>query len=194
MQFDLFDSQTNDILSHKSYDSFASALRQSNCRKCSLSQSRTQIVVDRGNPKAKIFVIGEAPGENEDLQGKAFVGRAGKLFDKVMESVGLDTNQDMLIGNVAKCRPPENRAPRQEEAAACMPFLMRQIELAQPNVILLLGATALRYFDPQKKNFSMEEEAGNFFSLAQFPNVSFMVLYHPAALLYNSNLKPAMWE
>lgn len=140
------------------------------------------------------MVIGEGPGENEDLQGKAFVGRAGKLFDKIMAAIGLDTNHDMLICNVVKCRPPENRAPRQEEAAACMPFLRKQIDLVKPKVIILLGATALKYLDPKKKNFSMEEETGKFFQLEEFPGIQFMVLYHPAALLYNAKLKPAMWE
>ena len=194
MQFELFDSQTNDILSRTSYEDFAQTLRNSNCRKCTLSESRTQIVVDRGNPSSKIMVIGEAPGGNEDLQGKAFVGRAGKLFDKIMESVGMVTNQEMLICNVAKCRPPENRAPRPEEAQACKPYLMRQIQLVKPKVIILLGATALKYLDPSKKNFSMEKETGHFFTLEEFPGISFMVLYHPAALLYNPKLKVPMWE
>ena len=194
MQFELFDSQTNNILSQTSYKEFAEALRHSNCRKCALSESRTNIVVDRGNPSSKILVVGEAPGQNEDLQGKAFVGKAGKLFDQIMLSIGLDTNRDMLICNVAKCRPPENRAPRQEEAQSCLPFLTRQISLVQPKIILLLGATALKYFDLKKKNFSMESQAGNFFRLDEFPNISFMVLYHPAALLYNAKLKSAMWE
>ena len=103
------------------YSEFASALRRSGCAKCALSGSRTQIVVDRGNPRAKIMVIGEAPGEKEDLSGRAFVGRAGKTFDAVMRGIGLEPDQDMLIANVAKCRPPENRAPTREEAELCMP-------------------------------------------------------------------------
>lgn len=194
MQFELFDGQNDGILSKKTYEDFADALRHSNCRKCALADSRTQIVVDRGNPSAKIMVIGEAPGENEDLQGKAFVGRAGKLFDKVMESVGLKTDQEMLICNVAKCRPPKNRPPRPEEAKTCFPYLMRQIQLVHPKTIILLGATALKYLNPEKKNFSMKKETGRFFTLPQYPGISFMVFYHPAALLYNSKLKPAMQE
>lgn len=194
MQFDLFDSDTNQILSQSTYADFAQALSKFNCQKCPLSKSRTHIVVDRGNSQSGILVIGEAPGENEDLQAKAFVGKAGKLFDKIMESVGLNTNKDMLICNVLKCRPPENRTPYKEEVDVCMPFLKRQIELVHPKVIILLGATALKHLDPTKKNFSMEQEAGKFFKLADFPQVVFMVLYHPAALLYNPKLKPAMWE
>lgn len=194
MQLDLFDSQANGILSQPSYTEFKKSLYDSGCKKCALHEGRTQIVVDRGNPAAKIMVIGEGPGEKEDLQGAAFVGRAGKLFDEIMKSIGLDSNKDMLIANVVKCRPPGNRAPRDEEAQACFPYLRRQIELVAPKVIILLGATALKRMDPSKKNFAMDEEAGKFFELDDYPGILFMVLYHPAALLYNSKLKPAMWE
>ena len=194
MQFDLFDVKSNDLLTQATYGQFAQALRASGCRKCALHGSRTNIVVDRGNPNARIMVIGEGPGENEDLQGKAFVGRAGKLFDAIMASIALDTDRDMLICNVVKCRPPGNRAPYDEEAAACSPYLKRQIDLVGPRIILLLGATALRRMDPSKKSFAMDEEAGRFFEIAAYPGIPFMALYHPAALLYNSKLKPAMWD
>jgi DNA polymerase len=194
MQFDLFDSGSNTILGAGSYDEFREKLRESGCAKCALHQGRTHIVVDRGNPKAPVMVVGEGPGENEDKEGRAFVGRAGQLFDKIMNAVGIDTDRDMLIANVVKCRPPENRSPRAEEAAECLPFLKRQIELVRPKVILLLGATALKHIDSTKTNFQMGEEAGKFFTLADYPGIQFMVLYHPAALLYNAKLKPAMWE
>ena len=151
-------------------------------------------MVDRGNPQAAILVIGEGPGEQEDQQGKAFVGRAGQLFDQIMSAVGIDTNRDMLIANVVKCRPPENRSPHEEEAASCLAFLKRQIDLVRPKVILLLGATALKHIDKSRSNFQMSDEAGKFFTLSEYPGVQFMVLYHPAALLYNAKLKPAMWE
>ena len=194
MQFDLFDSGSNTILGAESYEDFRERLRSSACTKCPLHQGRTHIVVDRGNPQAPVMTIGEGPGENEDKEGRAFVGRAGQLFDKIMGAVGIDTDRDMLIVNVVKCRPPENRSPRMEEAAECMPFLKRQIELVRPKVILLLGATALKHIDKTKTSFQMGEEAGKFFSLPDYPGIQFMVLYHPAALLYNAKLKPAMWE
>jgi DNA polymerase len=194
MQFDLFDSGSNTILGASSYGEFKEKLERSGCTKCGLHQGRTNIVVDRGNPASAVMTIGEGPGENEDKEGRAFVGRAGQLFDKIMASVGIDTNRDMLIVNVVKCRPPENRNPRNEEAAECLPYLKRQIELARPRVILLLGATALKHIDKSKTTFQMGEEAGNFFTLPDYPGVQFMVLYHPAALLYNAKLKPAMWE
>ncbi len=182
------------MFSLSNYTAFKDALKNSACQKCELHKGRTQIVVDRGNPKASIMVIGEAPGEKEDLQGRAFIGRAGKLFDEVMKGVGLDTNEDMLIANVSKCRPPKNRAPKDEEALACFPYLKKQIELVGPKIIILLGATALKRMDPSKKNIVMEKEVGRFFELADYPGILFMALYHPAALLYNSKLKPAMRE
>ena len=194
MQFDLFDAVSNTILGSPSYAEFKEKLRDSGCAKCALHTGRTNIVVDRGNPSAYIMVIGEGPGENEDKQGLAFVGRAGQLFDKIMSSVGFDTNRDMLIANVVKCRPPENRNPRTEEAAECIPFLKRQIELVKPKVIVLLGATALKHMDKSRTTFQMSEEAGKFFTLSDYPGIQFMVFYHPAALLYNAKLKPAMWN
>ncbi|MEE9264104.1 MAG: uracil-DNA glycosylase, partial [Vicinamibacteria bacterium] len=147
MQFDLFDAGSNTILGSGSYDELKTRLVESGCTKCGLHAGRTQIVVDRGNPDASVMVIGEGPGEQEDRQGKAFVGRAGQLFDQIMNAVGIDTNEDMLIANVVKCRPPDNRSPHADEAAACLPFLKRQIELVRPHIILLLGATALKHFD-----------------------------------------------
>jgi DNA polymerase len=194
MQFDLFDSGSNTILGAESYGEFCDRLRASACSKCGLHQGRTHIVVDRGNPNASVMTIGEGPGENEDKEGRAFVGRAGQLFDKIMSAVGIDTDRDMLIANVVKCRPPENRSPRAEEAAECLPYLKRQMELVRPKIVLLLGATALKHIDKTKTSFQMAEEAGRFFTLADYPGIQFMVLYHPAALLYNAKLKPAMWE
>jgi DNA polymerase len=194
MQFDLFDAGSNTILGSSAYEEFRNKLRESGCTKCGLHAGRTNIVVDRGNPKAHIMTIGEGPGEQEDQRGEAFVGRAGQLFDKVMSAVGIDTNRDMLVANVVKCRPPENRNPKAEEAAECIPYLKRQIELVKPKVILLLGATALKHIDKSKTSFQMSDEAGRFFALADYPGIQFMVLYHPAALLYNAKLKPAMWE
>ncbi|MCZ6689088.1 MAG: uracil-DNA glycosylase [Planctomycetota bacterium] len=193
MQFDLFDEQRNLLFGAPTYADFKDRLAGSGCTKCGLAESRQQIVVDRGRPGTGIMAIGEGPGAEEDRQGAAFVGKAGKLFDKVMASVGIDTNRDMLIANVVKCRPPENRTPGKAEAQACLPFLEKQISLANPAIIILLGATSLRHLDPEKKDFAMADEAGKFFALPAYPDRRFMVLYHPAALLYNARLKPDMW-
>ncbi len=194
LQFDLFDTITNTVLSSNSYEEFKMQLVDSNCEKCGLCDKRINIVVDRGNPRTKIMVIGEGPGGNEDEQGKAFVGKAGQLLDKIMSAVDMDTNEDMLITNVVKCRPPGNRPPLGGEVQACKPYLDKQIELIKPEVILLLGATSLKHMDPSKKDFAMADEAGTFFTLDEYPDVQFMVLYHPAALLYNARLKPTMWR
>ena len=147
-------------------------------------------MIDRGNPAARLLVIGEGPGADEDAQGQAFVGRAGKMLDDMMRAVGYDTNRDMLICNVVKCRPPGNRAPRKEEAAACIGFLRRQLELVQPKLVVLLGATALKHLAPDKRQFRMGDEVGRLLELPRYPGMRFMVLYHPAGLLYNARLKP----
>jgi DNA polymerase len=194
MQFDLFDGTQNQILDAKSYAEFRQALAKSNCTRCALSESRTHIVVDRGDPSSSVLMIGEGPGENEDLQGKAFVGRAGQLLDELMKEIGFDTNRESVIINVVKCRPPENRAPKQEEVDACNPFLKKQIALVKPRIILLLGAVALKHVIPEKREFSMQEEAGKFFVHSDFPGIQFMVLYHPAFILRDPRKKPVMIE
>jgi len=194
LQFNLFDMTTNSVLAEDSYSRFRQSLAESNCEKCGLCDNRENIVVDRGNHDSSIMVIGEGPGSNEDLQGSAFVGKAGQLLDKIMVAVDLNTNEDMLITNIVKCRPPGNRAPIGAEVEACKPYLDKQIELVNPRVIVLLGATSLKHMDRSKKDFDMAEEAGTFFTLDSYPGIQFMVLYHPAALLYNARLKPSMWR
>ncbi len=193
-QFDLFDITSNEILEASNYAEFKKRLVESNCTKCSLSESRRHIVVDRGNPEAKVLMIGEAPGENEDIQGKAFVGRAGQLLDGMLRETGIEPNQDTLIVNVVKCRPPENRAPKQEEVDQCFPFLKRQIALVKPKIIVLLGATALKHVFSDKKNFSMGNEVGKSFSHPEYPGVQVMILYHPAFILRDPRKKPLMQE
>lgn len=194
MSLDLFDETQNKILGTKEYAEFKKNLLDSDCRKCPLSDSRTRIVVDRGNPRAKVLIIGEAPGQNEDIQAKAFVGRAGQLLDRLMKEVGFDTNQDSLIVNVVKCRPPENRAPQPKEAAACMPFLKKQMALVNPRIILLLGATALKHLIPQKSGSAMADQVGNFFRHPDYPGAEWMVLFHPAYLLRDPRKTPIMAE
>lgn len=194
MQFDLSNEARRGILEAKNYAEFKKYLADSNCNKCRLADARTHIVVDRGNPSADVVLIGEAPGENEDLQGKAFVGRAGKLLDEMMKTAGFNTNEDSLVVNVVKCRPPENRRPKPEEVNQCFPFLKMQIEFVKPKLILLLGATALRHVVAEKKQFSMEKEAGNFFTHTDYPNTQLMVFYHPAFILRDPRKKPIMAE
>lgn len=194
MQFDLLDNAHNQILNQTDYASFAKALRGSNCQRCPLGQNRNHIVIDRGNPKAKIMVISERPGENEDMTGQAFVGRAGEMLDKIMASINLNSDEDLLIINVVKCLPPTDRSPLSPEVEACRPYLDKQIALVQPKVILLLGAVAYKYVSDSPQDFSMESEAGKFFTLPEYPDIQFMVLYHPAFLLRDPTKKKEMWE
>jgi DNA polymerase len=114
------------------------------CRRCGLAESRTQAVVFRGNLQAPIMIVGEAPGQTEDETGLPFVGKSGQLLEKILASVSLDTEKDVFICNVNKCRPPENRVPTTEEMAACKPYLLEQIRLVNPKIILLTGATAVK--------------------------------------------------
>jgi len=193
-QQDMFDRERNTVMAAKDYAEFRRLLAASNCRRCELHKGRENIVVDRGNHKAKIMVVGEAPGDNEDKQGAAFVGRSGKLLDQIMESIALDSNRDMLICNIAKCRPPDNRAPKREEVSVCLPYLERQVELQAPRVMLLMGATAYKSLLQARGSFSMEENVGKFFETPRFPGIRLMVLYHPAYLLRNPPKKKDMWK
>ena len=123
MQSDLFDGDYNAILAADTYAEFHDKLKSYDCRRCTLHHSRGQIVIDRGNSAAIIMIISERPGENEDLAGKPFVGRAGVLLDKMLDAIQLDSNTDVLIANVTKCKPEIDRSPSKAEVEACMPFL-----------------------------------------------------------------------
>ena len=121
----------------------ALALQCDRCRSCGLAAARQQVVVGRGNPLARLLLVGEAPGAEEDRQGQPFVGRSGQLLDQLLRDAGLDPQRDLYICNAIKCRPPGNRRPKPAELAACRPWLERQIRLIDPRLVVLLGATAL---------------------------------------------------
>ena len=123
----------------------------SDCKACSLCESRTNIVFSDGNEHANILLIGEAPGENEDLQGKPFVGVAGKILDRYLALAGLSRKKDLYITNIVKCRPPQNRKPKVSEKKACLHFLCEQILAINPSIIVLCGGTALETFVKNKK-------------------------------------------
>jgi len=179
-----------DPLTAPDYAAFARLLRDSGCRRCALAATRTHVVVDRGEPSAAIMAVGEGPGEQEDLTGRAFVGRAGRVLDELLRAVGLDPERHLLIANVVKCRPPGNRVPQAAEVAACIPFLHRQLALVRPHTVLLLGATAYRHFLPSQKPFAMEREVGRRFTLEAWPGTAFYALYHPAYLVRSPGKKP----
>lgn len=176
----------------QNYQQFRESLQSSNCQLCALSSGRTQIVVDRGNPASRVLIIGEAPGKNEDKEGRPFVGRSGQLLDALLLKYGFDTNQHALVANIAKCRPPNNRPPRPDEAKACLPYLWRQIELARPKLIAMMGATALKHMFPERKTLPMKEQVGTFFEHADMPGVLWVVLFHPAYILRDPRKKPLM--
>ena len=159
-----------------------------NCKKCELCNSRTNLVFGQGNKNADIMLIGEAPGQNEDLQGKPFVGRSGQLLDKFLESVGLSRN-DIYIANMLKCRPPENRDPKPSEQDLCIDWLREQFKIIRPKIIVCVGRiSAQRLID---KNFRVTKEHGIFYDKK---GVLFMGTYHPAAILRNPNNKPFALE
>jgi len=152
------------------------------CRGCGLAAGRQQVVVSRGNPGARLMVIGEGPGAQEDASGSPFVGKAGQLLDRMLESVGIDSNRDAYIANVVKCRPPENRKPTAVEMAACLPFLRRQIALVQPQVVLLAGATAVEGVLGIKGGITKLRGQWR-----QWEGRWLMPLFHPSYLLRNAS-------
>ena len=170
----------------ESLDAVAAAVRA--CERCPLCRGRTQAVPGEGNPAAGLMVIGEGPGEQEDLSGRPFVGRAGELLDKILESI--DTPRPtVFIANVVKCRPPRNRAPLPDERAACMPYLHRQIALVRPRVLLALGATAAEAMLGVRKPLGSLR-----LKVHRYDGIPLVVTYHPAALLRNPNWKRPAWD
>ena len=150
------------------------------CKQCALSKTRTNVVFGRGNPNTKIFIIGEGPGHNEDMEGLAFVGRAGKLLDAAFQSVGIDTNRDCYISNIVKCRPPNNRKPQKEEIESCSTWLDQQINLINPKIIVLAGSTAVESYLKIKEPIS--KIRGKWI---ERDGRKVMPIFHPSYLLRN---------
>jgi DNA polymerase len=164
------------------------------CHRCELANTRTHAVVGRGNLKAPIMVIGEAPGQNEDETGLPFVGRAGQLLEKILASVKLDIEKDVYICNVIKCRPPQNRVPTNEEIEACKPYLLEQIRLVAPKIILLTGATAVKGLLGDKRGITKIRG-----TWVEWQECLCMPVFHPSYLLRNPSRevgspKWLMWQ
>jgi DNA polymerase len=164
------------------------------CQRCGLSASRTHIVIERGNPAASIMIVGEGPGQQEDEQGLPFVGKSGQLLDKILQSVNLDPQADVYICNVVKCRPPGNRTPSPDEMEACKPYLMEQIRLVDPKMILLSGATAVRGVLGDKRGIT--KIRGQWI---EWNGRLTMPIFHPAYLLRNQSRQEGspkwlMWQ
>jgi len=158
------------------------------CTRCGLCEGRTQVVNTHGNRNARLMFVGEAPGADEDAQGKPFVGRAGQLLTKMIEAMGMK-REDVIIGNVNRCRPPGNRQPTLEEAAICRPFLFREIAAIQPEVIVVMGNTALRNLLEEREGISRVR--GKF---RDFRGIKVMPTFHPAYLLRDPSKKRETWE
>ena len=159
------------------------------CRKCSLCETRTNLVFGAGNENAEVMFIGEGPGENEDLQGEPFVGRGGKLLDKYLEAIDLDRKKNIYIANMVKCRPPKNRDPLPEEQEQCIGWLREQTRLMRPKIIVCLGRISAQRLI--SKDFKVTKQHGDFIEKG---GILFMGTFHPAALLRNPNQKPDALE
>lgn len=157
------------------------------CIRCKLCEKRKTIVVGEGNPKAELMFVGEGPGENEDKQGRPFVGKAGQLLDRMIEAMGLRREQ-VYIANVVKCRPPGNRNPEPDEITACSPFLHRQIAVIQPKVIVALGKFAAQTL--LETQTPITRLRGNF---GTYRGVKLMPTFHPSYLLRNPASKKEAW-
>lgn len=155
------------------------------CKKCRLSETRTNVVFGTGNPQAEVMFIGEGPGEQEDLTGFPFVGRGGKLLDKMLEAVDLSREKNVYIANMVKCRPPQNRDPAPDEQESCIGYLRNQVYLIRPKIIVCLGRiSAQKIISP---DFRVTKQHGEFI----LKNKTYLMgTFHPAALLRNPGSKP----
>ena len=179
--FDASDKIANDTLSRIRED-------LGECTRCKLHKHRHTIVFGEGNPKAELVFVGEGPGADEDAQGLPFVGRAGKLLTQMIEAMGLQ-RKDVYICNVVKCRPPENRTPEDDEVSTCSPFLLRQLDVIAPKVIVCLGAVAAKTL--LKTNRGISQFRGQWLD---YRASKLMATYHPAYLLRNPNAKGEVWK
>ncbi|MBU0600157.1 uracil-DNA glycosylase [bacterium] len=158
------------------------------CAKCELFQHRTNIVFGKGNEKAKLLIIGEAPGHEEDIQGEPFVGRAGQLLTRMLKAINIE-RAEVYITNIVKCRPPNNRNPLPEEIKNCKPYLHKQLEIINPKIILTLGNFAAQAL--LNTTTGISKLRGKFYLYGQ---IKLLSIFHPAAILRNPNLKKATWE
>jgi DNA polymerase len=158
------------------------------CQLCSLHKSRTQTVFGVGNPNADLLFIGEAPGASEDEQGEPFVGRAGRLLNSMLESIGL-SREDIFIANILKCRPPKNRDPEPEEVATCTPYLLQQIDSIKPKLIVALGRIAAQFLLETTTPLSKLRN-----NIHDYHGCKLITIYHPAYLLRSPSKKAIAWE
>ena len=168
---------------YKTWDELKTACEQ--CERCELCKTRHNVVVGVGSENAEVMFIGEGPGENEDLQGEQFVGRAGKLLDKMLTAVDLDRNKNIYIANIVKCRPPQNRDPKPEEQEQCIEWLRSQVRLIKPKIIVCLGRIAAAKII--KPDIKITKEHGQWIQKGDY---LMMAMLHPAAILRDPRRKP----
>ena len=155
-----------------------------NCSLCNLAKTKTNVVFGEGNPKAKLMFIGEGPGEMEDKTGRPFVGRAGQLLTKIIENVLYLKRENVYIANIVKCRPPNNRVPTIEEAETCKPYLLKQIEIVNPEILVCLGKTAFMYL--LNSDIPISKVRGQIF---EYKGKKVIPTFHPSYLLRNPSAK-----
>jgi uracil-DNA glycosylase len=179
--FDLIPTASSISIPAGTYDSISQLTTHCQaCHRCELGSTRINAVVGRGNEHASILIIGEGPGQNEDEQGLPFVGRSGQLLEKILAAVKLTIEEDVYICNVVRCRPPENRVPTPVEVASCKPYLLEQIRLVDPKIILLTGATAVRAITGKKDGITKIRG-----TWIEWEGRWCMPIFHPAYLLRN---------
>jgi DNA polymerase len=181
----LFNSKAEEWYSTATLEEFKGLI--CSCTRCVLHKGRNSFVFGSGNPNAKVMIIGEGPGAEEDKQGLPFVGRAGQLLTDILKAIKF-SREEVYIANIVKCRPPDNRTPLPEEMDTCIPYLKKQIELIKPKMILCLGLTAAKGL--LKKKDSLTSLRGQVFD---YYGIKTMVTFHPAALLRNPNWKKDCW-
>ncbi len=168
------------------YDTLYQTCRS--CVRCGLADTRTQVVVGYGPVPCDLMIIGEGPGQQEDVEGRPFVGKAGQLLTKILESVNIDREKEVYISNVVKCRPPQNRTPFPSEIEACKPYLLRQIQIVKPKIILLLGAPSLKTV--LEESLSISKVRGKWYRASvdyMTDELYIMPLFHPSYLLRNQD-------
>lgn len=159
------------------------------CRKCELYKNRTNTVLGEGSLNGKVMFIGEAPGADEDRQGKPFVGKAGQLLEKGLSALGFFREKNYYICNICKCRPENNRTPKEDEAEACLPYLRNQVAIIKPKIIVCLGATAARYVIDKEARITAIRG-----TWIERKGYHIIATFHPAALLRDESKKKLFWD
>ena len=185
--FEGFESKETDIKMPNELEELEKICK--NCTLCDLAKTRTNVVFGEGNPNAKLMFIGEGPGEMEDKTGRPFVGRAGKLLTKIINTVLELQRSDVYIANIVKCRPPNNRVPTIEEAQTCKPYLLKQIEIINPQILVCLGKTAFMYL--LESDMPISKVRGQIF---EYKGKKVIPTYHPSFLLRNPSAKKESYK